>query len=292
MRRRRRTRRLEHDTAVSASLAAAGLYRTPLDDDDDEHGNNTAGGLYHSGYGSAENPFQVRSMSSLPSDHRASAGYHNNRSLIGETGEFALNPFEEVDYIVPAETREGYVSGSGLALAGTDASIHSQENNAHGNVEPLLASYRRTSLLNPASPNVPLVSTGSGLIGDDLSLSPSSSMNPIRYSSVYSSSHGHGPIYRNNNHDVSGEPLIELSPPSDSSVYSNDSASLDDRLDPGLRQRLQHTTSSKSDLRDEEDYSRPIFGVSDNSSTHSDFLVLSCLHSSIPQVRNVPDGFS
>jgi hypothetical protein len=36
VRRRRRTRRLEHDTAVSATLAAAGYGRSPLHDDEDD----------------------------------------------------------------------------------------------------------------------------------------------------------------------------------------------------------------------------------------------------------------
>lgn len=272
MRRRRRTQRLEHNTAVSASLAAAGLYRAPLDDDDDDD-NHTATGLHHSGYGSTEDPFQIRSMSSLPSDCRVSAVHHDDRSLVGVIGEFALNPFENVDYIVPSGTREGYVSRSGLALAETGSSSHSQDHSVKGNLEPLLASYHRTSLLNPASRNIPLISTDLGLIDSgDISQLPNSSLNPIRYSSAYSSSHGHGPPQSSNYNDISGEPLIERRAASDASVYSNDSTSLDDRLDPGLRQRLQHTTSSKSDLRDDEDYSRPIFGVSDNSLILSNFL--------------------
>ncbi|KAH9486960.1 hypothetical protein JR316_0001026 [Psilocybe cubensis] len=259
MRRRRRTRRLEHDTAVSASLAAAGLYRTPLDEDDDERGNDTAVGLYNSGHGLTENPLHVGSISSLPSVPRTSTIHHDTTS--GETDEFALNPFEEIDFIVPSRARDGYVTGNGLEFAGTEANMHSQESNITSNTEPLLTAYRRTSLLNPAPPNIPLVSTDSGIVGDDFSLSPSSSINPIRYPSLCSSSQGHGSTHRNKSHDISDERLIELNTPSDTSVYSNNGSLLDDRLDPGLRQRLQRTTSDKSELRDEEDYSRPIFGV-------------------------------
>ncbi|KAF5312261.1 hypothetical protein D9619_003542 [Psilocybe cf. subviscida] len=59
VRRRRRTLRIEHDTAVSASLAAAGFHRTMLDDDDDPaHSNSTRGSQARSRYGSsALDPF-------------------------------------------------------------------------------------------------------------------------------------------------------------------------------------------------------------------------------------------
>jgi hypothetical protein len=43
-------------------------------------------------------------------------------------------------------------------------------------------------------------------------------------------------------------------------MYSSDNTQ-DDRLDPGLRQRLQDDGHSAMDLRDEEDYSRPVLGV-------------------------------
>ena len=43
-------------------------------------------------------------------------------------------------------------------------------------------------------------------------------------------------------------------------MYSSDNTQ-DDRLDPGLRQRQQDDGHSTMDLRDEEDYSRPVLGV-------------------------------
>lgn len=48
-----------------------------------------------------------------------------------------------------------------------------------------------------------------------------------------------------------------------SSVYSSESTG-DDRLDPGLRHRRHEETdrASTRDLKDEEDYSRPVLGVS------------------------------
>ena len=58
--RRRRNRRLEYDTAVASTLAAAGLNRTPVDGDDDEEGKVMSQRRRSS-------PSAIRTMSSIPS---------------------------------------------------------------------------------------------------------------------------------------------------------------------------------------------------------------------------------
>lgn len=210
-------------------------------------------------------------MSSVPSAGRASA-------YLDDNGEY--NPYASGDYIVPPGARDGYISGthhnpgtsaaqapqsafitgmsrdrsisSGLAEMGAGGHAHNHSNS--GSFEPLLASYYRGSMGNSPSPVLPLASVGAGLTGGDAPLPPDS--NTVRFPPAQSSSHGHGqPLGNNNDTD---QPLVQLD--AASSVYSNDSVVLDERLDPGLRQRLHHKTSTR-DLRDEEDYSRPVLGV-------------------------------
>jgi len=236
VRRRRRTRRLEHDTAVSATLAAAGFHRTPLDDDDDP-----ATGVNRSRYGSPVNdPFLAHrrsssglAMSSIPSAGRASAAYQDYNPytdhLVPARGYTSTSPPPTAHLNGPSRTRS---SSGGLAEMGV---AHLHHHSASGSYEPLLAShYRRSS---GSAPSPPLQISNS--------ITPPSES--ARYPPTYSSSHGHP-----------GEPLIDVS--ATSSVYSSDN-SQDDRLDPGLRQRLQDDGNSALDLRDEEDYSRPVLGV-------------------------------
>ena len=255
VRRRRRTRRLEHDTAVSATLAAAGFHRTPLDDDDDP-----ATGTNRSRYGSpVTDPFHAHqrsssglAMSSIPSAGRASAAYQDNH----DPNDY--NPY--TDHVVPPGARDGYIStpppptahlnghlrtrssSGGLAEMGV---AHFPYHSASGSHEPLLASHYRGSLGSTPSPPLQVSS----------SITPHSITPPsesARQPPAYTSSLGH-------HHTSSGDPLIDLSSGT-SSVYSSDNTQ-DDRLDPGLRQRLQDDGHSAMDLRDEEDYSRPVLGV-------------------------------
>ncbi|KDR84962.1 hypothetical protein GALMADRAFT_218036 [Galerina marginata CBS 339.88] len=257
VRRRRRTRRLEYDTAVSATLAAAGFHRTPLDDDDDP-----AAGSNRSRYASHDDPFagpqrssSGLAMSSIPSAGRTSA-------YLDHPTEGGYNPY--TDYVVPAGSREGYISGtpappsafvaggiprdrssnSGLAEMGALGQTH-HHHNSSGSYEPLLASHYGRSNGTPPSPN-------------PTSPPPMQPTNPdaaaVRYPPVRSnSSQGHGQPTT-----VASEPLVQIS--AASSVYSTESTG-DDRLDPGMRQRLQDDNESTRDLRDEEDYSRPVLGV-------------------------------
>lgn len=82
VRRRRRTQRLEHDTAVTATLAAAGFHRAPLDDDDDD----TPSGRYRDHPPSMGHSHERGSSSSYldPSGRNASGSMgHGRRSSSG-----------------------------------------------------------------------------------------------------------------------------------------------------------------------------------------------------------------
>ncbi|CAA7265825.1 unnamed protein product [Cyclocybe aegerita] len=293
VRRRRRTRRIEHDTAVSATLAAAGFHRTPLDDDDDDGPLGGGGGGTHShSLSHHSDPYlaQRRSssglaMSSIPSAGRLSA-YLDTAPLQPDDNE-AYNPY--ADYIVPAGSREGYVSGTGLAGGAAGAggaappsaflpyrdrsssgglaelgmmggSTHGHTHSASGSLEPLLSYYRR-SLTGPPSESPPAVTTalppgaanpGSGDSSPTAPLIPAGNPPPYASQTQTSSTPASGVPF------PTGRPEVVRNPTS--SVYSSESTG-DDRLDPGLRRRIQNDGASTHDLRDNEDYSRPVLGV-------------------------------
>ncbi|KAF8168129.1 hypothetical protein B0H34DRAFT_47630 [Crassisporium funariophilum] len=259
LRRRRRTQRLEHDSAVSATLAAAGFHRAPLDDEDDP-----AISSRRSRYGSPDGFLHQRrsssglAMSSIPSAGRASAAY-------GDNDAHEYNPY--TDYIVPAGSREGYVSTpppsafiagpyrdrSSTGGMGDNAPGHAPQRSS-SSYEPLLTSYYRSSSATPPSPTHP-PSNPNGPPNppprNPRRISDAARTNPPAYTSStghHSSSLGH---------QIPLEPLGAAS--AASSVYSSEST--DHRLDPGLRQRLQDEADSIRDLRDEEDYSRPVLGI-------------------------------
>jgi hypothetical protein len=247
IRRRRRTQRLEHDTAVSATLAAAGFHRTPLDDDDDQ-----PGGSRRSRFGSPDVEMNQRTSaigtsSSTPSAGRASA-------YIDATHPDDPDPFNPyADYNAPPGPSRRTSSPPPVAFyngpyrdrtesgsAGDHVVGHSASHSA-GSYEPLLASYYHSARPSPVQSNDP------------------SSSRPRHYQKLSDAS----------------QPLIVLTPDAESppannqptnnssSRYSSESVA-DDRLDPGLRLRLNVETdrASARDLRDDEDYSRPVLGVS------------------------------
>lgn len=112
VRRRNRTRRLEHDTAVSATLAAAGFNRAPLDDGDDDDIDPRASGSNVHGYstvgGMPQRSSSGLAMSSVPSA-AASVGNARMSHLYAETtpfrddpsfgGEVPFNPYTDHVYI-------------------------------------------------------------------------------------------------------------------------------------------------------------------------------------------------
>ena len=228
IRSRRRTQRLEHDAAVAATLAAAGFNRAPLDDDDDP-----AQESEHSRYGSSD-PFlrQRRSssglaMSSLPSAGRTSAAFPDI-----DNDPHIFHPYS--DYVPPVASTPPFITRpyrtrSSSNTMGENITGHTPQNSG-GSHEPLLASYNRAS--PPPSP------TGVTLPLQQLSDAPK---NPPALS------------------DKPQQLNTALEGPA-SSAYPSEGTG-DHRLDPNLRQRFQDGADSFRDLRDEEDYSRPVLGV-------------------------------
>ncbi|KAJ7038224.1 hypothetical protein C8F04DRAFT_373072 [Mycena alexandri] len=235
LRRRRRNRRMEHDTAVSATLAAAGFHRAPLDDDE-LRGNGSRGSR---GFATPEMEMLPGvaaggTRSSVPSAGRNS-GYLDTPGH----DEAAFNPYQ--DYVVAGPT-EGYIPArtsspppSAFVEPYRDASGHTVHHSASqsvGSTEPLLAAFDRTepASLDPSAPPRP-------------SLEPPTPppRNPKRMADRHSQISGGehaNPRPENRRHSTA------------SSVYSSEST--DERLNPALR---------NSDIQDSEDYSRPVLGV-------------------------------
>ncbi|KAG6890427.1 hypothetical protein C0995_008781 [Termitomyces sp. Mi166 len=236
LRRRRRTRRLEHDTAVSATLAAAGFHRTPLDDDDE---NENANGSRRSRFGSPEVEMHNRTSSgfasTIPSGARTSAYFDSPQPDDPD----AFNPYR--DYVVdtpPAASGTNPPFFNGFHRDRTSSGEHTHDHSASGSYEPLLASYYRQE----QAASLPVLPSAT---------SPPNPppRNPLRLSDA-----GRSPPL-----GVLSKTLPDIVPAEAKSTESIG----DDRLDPGLRQRMNEETDSASqrDLKDEEDYSRPVLGV-------------------------------
>jgi hypothetical protein len=130
VRRRRRTQRIEHDTAVSASLAAAGFHRTMLDDDDDPaHSNSTRGSHVRSRFGSgALDPFASGVMLGAmgPGQNRMHSGVNLLDSDEGGAGrpemqEF-FNPYTDAGGPNPFSNTANGAAGAQAVHGGRDSS--------------------------------------------------------------------------------------------------------------------------------------------------------------------------
>ncbi|PFH54450.1 hypothetical protein AMATHDRAFT_31 [Amanita thiersii Skay4041] len=226
VRRRRRTRRLEHETAVSATLAAAGFNRAPLDDDDNEPPKNDVE--------MNQRTSSRVGLATMPSQLSRNSVYFD--ALDADVGE-PFNPYADFG-VQPG--REGYTSAThssdpalqdlhggpyrdrnGSGSTGYKYS-HSASHSA-GSYEPLLASYYRQSTGSPPTPTIPLASAPRNIAQEG----PPNKPRESERSSVY------------------------------------DTEDTDDRLDPNIRQRLGENgdTASAREMRDEEDYSRPVLAV-------------------------------
>jgi len=252
LRRRRRQRRIERDTAAAA-LQAAAVHRPPLEDDDDEpqQPNISASVLEMS---------QRRSSSGLASnfmDPRFS--YHDDPDHPD-----AFNPYSDFGYpapgpMAPNASRDGYAltrtssppvayfngtphdrsrraSGGSLGSASGVMANHSATHSG-ASYEPLMASYYRQASGSGPQPSSPVLAT------------PPTAAVPPHAPPTYSSL-GHAQT-----------PLLDDEDPAERpSVLSPEDS--DERLDPKLRLRQKELESaSMVDLRDDEDYSRPVLGV-------------------------------
>ncbi|KAJ7103557.1 hypothetical protein B0H15DRAFT_812712 [Mycena belliarum] len=216
LRRRRRNRRIEHDTAVSATLAAAGFHRAPLDDDEhDGSGSRRSRAL-------ASSDIEMRTGSALGLGTKSSLPSARTSGYLDSPGhDDGFNPYQEY---VATGLREGYgpvrtQSPPPAAFAepyrdaggsGPDHVTGHSASQSVGSIEPLLASFNRASPVSPA---------------------------PARPA-------------KNPRRETDTRPPLPVPPEnrrqSTSSVYSSESTG-DDRLNPALR---------NSEIEDSEDYSR------------------------------------
>ncbi|KAG6894483.1 hypothetical protein C0992_005944, partial [Termitomyces sp. T32_za158] len=247
LRRRRRTRRLEHDTAVSATLAAAGFHRTPLDDDDDDE-NENANGSRRSRFGSPELEMRNRASSGFASTILSGARTSTYLDSLLPDDPDAYNPYREYITDNPAGV-SGANPPNPAVIYGpirdrtSSGGEHTHENSAAGSYEPLLASYYRQE----QAASLPVLT---------------SPPNPPPRSPLRLSDAGRSPPL-----GVLSKTLPDISPTEkkpktgESCVSSSENAG-DERLDPSLRQRMNEESdrASQRDLKDEEDYSRPVLG--------------------------------
>ncbi|KAF8622474.1 hypothetical protein AX15_006990 [Amanita polypyramis BW_CC] len=218
---------MEHDSAVSATLAAAGLYRTPLDDDDDAPKTSS-----HPPSGDVEmnqrasSRLDMATVHSQPSNGRMST-YFDAPEAEGES----FNPYTEFG----AAVKGGYIPARGSSPdeyyrdrhGSTSTTGFIMGHSASGSYEPLLASYYRQSVGSPPSPTVPLA--------------------PLAGTANQSKE----------------EPAAADVPHDSARSSSYNSEDTDNRLDPNIRKRLESVgdNGSVKELRDEEDYSRPVLSV-------------------------------
>ena len=324
LRRRRRTRRLEHDTAVSATLAAAGFHRTPLDDDDDPAAGSANGRSSAMAVGGAlVDPFAYQDqMQEL--NHRSSSGLasvnNGNRTSSAAFLPDEYNPYS--DYVVPGGSRDGYISGSGAggyaydalpvgaAAAGMGAAVlrdrggssssgivdnmpgmmnpgaasasnlgHGHNPSNSGSFEPLLASYYRQNSdgTTPPSP-VPVVPPQIAKPTDNSFVNPSATSSVYSMESLARLNNNGIPTNKNN----SGPLEDDAEGGGGGTMMGEDTR--DYRLDP--RVGLRRLNTDRSELRDEEDYSRRVLGVSFFGWYLSDGA------DDFYQVRNLPDAAS
>jgi hypothetical protein len=242
IRRRRRQSRIEHQTA-DAALRASATPRPPLEDDDDpqqQHFSPLA--------------LQMSRQRSSPGMTSTSLGprrsYHDDPDPPDP-----YNPYAEFGHIplgpVPTNASNGYSiartssppnahlnssqrASAAVSLASANgpdgyvAGTHSTTPSG-ASIEPLLASHRRQSSGSGQLPSSPVITT-----------MPATAMLPRT-----------PPI-------GSSQLLVDVLEP----LEVRSAFTTDDRLDPGLQQRQRAAESaSMKDLRDDEDYSRPVLGV-------------------------------
>jgi hypothetical protein len=181
MRRRRKTRQMEHDTAVSATLAAAGFGRSPLHDDDfsDEpsSGRRSSAFMAQTGAGSAS-IFGSRAPSTTfaayadpfatPHNHLAGASHEGGYDMHG-----------------PGPVNNGYSPAPGgqgplpVGAMAPDRAIHHQHTSSY---EPLLgaaglaAGPRTPATLSPpgSPPGSPLAQNREGYFAAEMARGPNS----------------------------------------------------------------------------------------------------------------------
>ena len=256
IRRRRRQSRFENDTAMVPSHATP-THRSLLGDDDDPHQARFSA--------SALDISQQRSSSALASTYFGTrVSYHDDPDHAVES----FNPYTDYGYPQPmasSPSKDGYVpaptSSPPAAIINSDHSRRASASGSLGSLsgqegyivgthsttpsgasyEPLMASYHRQSNGSNQLPGTPVLAT------PPATAIPKAQPQPP-------SDHSSQPLLDDRGPIESTEPT---EPTEAHSIFASD-----DRLDPGLRQRQREADSaSMKDLKDEEDYSRPVLGV-------------------------------
>ncbi|KIO08309.1 hypothetical protein M404DRAFT_134303 [Pisolithus tinctorius Marx 270] len=240
LRRRYRMRQIEHDSAIQAAVAAAGFNRVPLDDDDDGHGRTP---YSHSQFSTEMGQRGSYTFGSLPSG-----------PPVLDDGQGGFNPY--ADYptsrqgprhaggYMPARTASPPPGAERPALSamGTDEFGSNRDRKSSyghtptysaGSFEPLLSGYGQASESAPNAPPTP------------------PPRNPQRLA------------------DASNAPNRG------SRVLDDESSnrSTDDRLDPDIRKRTRSNSLGTANLRDDEDYSRPVLTVRNMPDTLSEHSI-------------------
>ncbi|KAH9065725.1 hypothetical protein EDB87DRAFT_1592851 [Lactarius vividus] len=223
VRRRRRRRRIDHETAVSASLAAAGYNRAPIDDEED----------FGPGPGMRE---RFNSMSSHPTistpiteEERAAEAAATSAGLYDPYTDFN-RPIGATAGFVPTHsdspTQRGRDNSYSSGTSRPPGTGHVPRYST-GSLDPLLVGMAVAPLGTPG-PSVPPTPT----------LPPRS---PRRPTAVH--------LQRSQENAAAN-----------STRDSERSSSPDDRLDPALAS-LQTDNTKSQELRDDVDYSRPVLEI-------------------------------
>ncbi|KAI9444783.1 hypothetical protein H4582DRAFT_1796689, partial [Lactarius indigo] len=225
VRRRRRRRRIDHETAVSASLAAAGYNRAPIDDEED----------FGPGPGMRE---RFNSMSSHPTistpiteEERAAEAAATSAALYDPYTDYN-RPVGAVAGFVPTRpdspAQRGRDNSYSSGMSRPPGTGHAPRHST-GSLDPLLVGMAAAPLGTPG-PSVPPTPTPT--------LPPRSPRRPTAVQLQQSQENAAASSTRD----------------------SERSSSPDDRLDPALAS-LQTDNTKSQELRDDVDYSRPVLEV-------------------------------
>lgn len=228
IRRRYRMRQIEHDSAIQAAVAAAGFNRVPLDDDEDGHGRTPRSHSQFSMEMGQRGSHVFGSLSTGPFGHDDDQGgfnpyadYPTSRQGPGRTGGYV--PTRTASPPPGAERPAFSATGTDEFGSNRDrkSSFGHTPTYSAGSFEPLLSGYRQASESGPHAPPTP------------------PPRNPQR---LVDASNARNPRSR---------------------VLDDDSSdgSMDNRLDPEIRRRTRSNSLGTANLRDDEDYSRPVLTV-------------------------------
>lgn len=229
IRRRYRMRRIEHDSAIQAAVAAAGFNRAPLDDDDEHTRTPYSRSQFSTEMGQRGSYF---GPPQYDEDHAGFNPYADYSHMHQGTRNMV-----NVGGYIPARTASPPPGAERpTPSAGTDEFNSNRDRKSSfghtptysaGSFEPLLSGYVQHSEPPHNPPPTP------------------PPRNPQRLV----------------NTSNSPEQGAGSSAPPDADNGGSSEGSVDDRLDPAIRKRKRTNSLGTAGLRDEEDYSRPVLTV-------------------------------